>query len=113
MCVGVVRGESTVGVPLRRLFRYEWMDVSTASCRRTTEVVSWLYLRSEYLHGPVLLTAASVLRSTLRLVVISVIFRILILRPSPFPLLQPYWRPRAGRLGVVKITELARAILEI
>jgi hypothetical protein len=28
MGVGVVRGESAVGVPLRRLFRYEWMDVS-------------------------------------------------------------------------------------
>jgi hypothetical protein len=27
MSVGVVRGESDVGVPLRRLFRYEWMDV--------------------------------------------------------------------------------------
>jgi hypothetical protein len=28
MGVGVVRGENSVGVPLRRLFRYEWMDVS-------------------------------------------------------------------------------------
>ena len=28
MGVGVVRGESSVGVPLRRLFRYEWMDVN-------------------------------------------------------------------------------------
>jgi hypothetical protein len=27
MGVGVVRGESAVGVPLRRLFRYEWIDV--------------------------------------------------------------------------------------
>jgi hypothetical protein len=27
MGVGVVGGESAVGVPLRRLFRYEWMDV--------------------------------------------------------------------------------------
>jgi hypothetical protein len=27
MGVGVVRGESAVGVPLRRLFRHEWMDV--------------------------------------------------------------------------------------
>jgi hypothetical protein len=27
MGVGVVRRESAVGVPLRRLFRYEWMDV--------------------------------------------------------------------------------------
>jgi hypothetical protein len=31
MGVGVVRGESSVGVPLRRLFRYEWMDVMLAS----------------------------------------------------------------------------------
>jgi hypothetical protein len=28
MDVSVVRGESAVGVPLRRLFRYEWMDVN-------------------------------------------------------------------------------------
>jgi hypothetical protein len=27
MGVGVVRRESSVGVPLRRLFRYEWMYV--------------------------------------------------------------------------------------
>jgi hypothetical protein len=27
MGVGVVRGEGAVSVPLRRLFRYEWMDV--------------------------------------------------------------------------------------
>jgi hypothetical protein len=31
MRVGVVRGEGAVGVPLRRLFRYEWMDVSAPS----------------------------------------------------------------------------------
>jgi hypothetical protein len=28
MGVGVVRRESSVGVPLRWLFRYEWMDVT-------------------------------------------------------------------------------------
>jgi hypothetical protein len=28
MGVGVLRRESSVGVPLRRLFRYEWMDVN-------------------------------------------------------------------------------------
>ena len=28
MGIGVVRRESSVGVPLRRLFRYEWMHVS-------------------------------------------------------------------------------------
>jgi hypothetical protein len=28
MGIGVVRRESSVGVPLRRLFRYEWMDVT-------------------------------------------------------------------------------------
>jgi hypothetical protein len=28
MGVGVVRRESAVGVPLRQLFRYEWMDVT-------------------------------------------------------------------------------------
>jgi hypothetical protein len=61
----------------------------------------------------VILTASSVLHSTLRLVVISVIFRSLILHPTLLPLFQPYWRPRAGRLGVVKLTELARAILEV
>jgi hypothetical protein len=31
MGVGIVRGESSVGVPLRRFFRYEWMDVSYLS----------------------------------------------------------------------------------
>jgi hypothetical protein len=29
MNVGVFRGERSVGVPLQRLFRYEWMDVMT------------------------------------------------------------------------------------
>jgi hypothetical protein len=28
MGIDVVKGESAVGVPLRLLFRYEWMDVS-------------------------------------------------------------------------------------
>jgi hypothetical protein len=28
MGVSVVRGESAVGVPLRQLFRYEWIDVN-------------------------------------------------------------------------------------
>jgi hypothetical protein len=31
MGVGVIRGESAVGVPLRWLFRYEWMDISIVS----------------------------------------------------------------------------------
>lgn len=26
--VGIVEGENSVGVPLRRLFRYEWMNVT-------------------------------------------------------------------------------------
>jgi hypothetical protein len=62
---------------------------SMASCRRTTEVRSRLYLRSEYLHGSVILTASSVLHVTLRLVVIRVIFHSLILRPTLFLLHQP------------------------
>jgi hypothetical protein len=28
MCIGVVMGESAVGVLLRRLFRHEWMHVT-------------------------------------------------------------------------------------
>jgi hypothetical protein len=36
MCVGVVRGESAVGVPLRRLFRYEWMDVTSVKLYETS-----------------------------------------------------------------------------
>jgi hypothetical protein len=36
MGAGVVRGESSVGVPLRRLFRYEWMDVTNVIGARVT-----------------------------------------------------------------------------
>jgi hypothetical protein len=38
MCVGVVRGESAVGVPLRRLFPYEWMDVNYFISTVATEI---------------------------------------------------------------------------
>jgi hypothetical protein len=48
----------------------------------------------------------------LRLVVVGVIARISIFLPTFFSLLQPYWGAQADRVGIVKLTELARAILE-
>jgi hypothetical protein len=39
MGVGVVRGESAVGVPLRRLFRYEWMDVKQVTKSHVRDAV--------------------------------------------------------------------------
>jgi hypothetical protein len=49
---------------------------------------------------------------TTRLVVVGVIVRISIFLPTLFPLLQPDWGPQADRVGIVKLTKLARAILE-
>jgi hypothetical protein len=48
----------------------------------------------------------------LRLVVVGVILRISIFLPTFFPLLQPYCGAQADRVGIVKLTELARAVLE-
>jgi hypothetical protein len=41
-----------------------------------------------------------------------VIVRIPITIPTPFPLLQPHWGTGAGRVGLVKLKELVRAILK-